>query len=947
MAGGTISGGTADTAGGSVYVNTGSLTVNSGFITGGTAPIGGSVYNEAGTLTVAGGTISGGTADTAGGSIYLNGGTLDVTGGTISGGTAPDGGNVYVNGGTLTVDGGTITGGTANGAYNSGRHYINGGGNICVASDDFAKAYIKSGTVSNGIATNNGGGNILCIDKGTLSISGGTISGGKAGSLGGNILNGLSNNITISGGTISGGVSNTLGNKGFYYGDNITCASGTTTITGGTIESKGARDGQGILVAYAGTLILDGNAKVTNKAKTGNIFVSNHLSTKQTPKLKVNSTFEGEAGILWNTDYGYGDIVDSMGLSDGTYAGTVYLEKKDMDYPAVLATADNKLQVAGAKLNDAWCNDNAAAVDAAGVNDVIKLYTTDALNLKGATYVVDLNGKEVNITGTGNLTCFDTANLDFKTFGTATVDGPTLVNKVSTTQDGIRYYTVSDDNAHSFHALQAKVSSVSIRPSSAGVYYSCTWNCDSELLKMLEKDENTITYGVALRLDVMPTEDFKEDGSTLYTKVEGVFEPNVKRNSVLVDKILKAGEETNQARANRNICAVPYVQVNGETFVGTGVQYSLKTIVKDLLDQEDVYYSTNRVALENFYNTWETDMKDWGLSYIGQNPISDPADDNVLRFFLMGNSYTYYYVEELYALLAEAGYENAEIYNLYHSGSSLVDHVTWWEKDAAEYQLFKTDKTGRHEVEKEKDWTLDEALVTANWDYIGVQPTLTGLNIGYASAIGKSDEKMEEHLTAVFPYAETLMDHLYGYFPKATFLWQRSWGPEIDRISGNTKYTKESRDNYSKGLQRIQDYMTNVWDLDKPYDLIQVNCGAAWEEARALNDALETKLIPEKGGLCARLGAGNPNTYQPEGFEVVAGDDSGDGYHEGDIGGGQLLNAYVWYMTIMQTLDSDYDPAEDFKSDYVPVYGGGRFPLGDELVALLKNAAMSVFETAE
>ena len=926
-----VSGGNFYIAGGELKLNTGTPAIQNG-----TASNGGNIYMAAGTVTMDGGTISGGEATTAGGSVYVYSGELNVNGGTITGGKAPNGGNVYLYAGDLTLDGGTITKGTASIDVNAKQWYFNGGGNIYVGDSAAAEAYIVSGTVSDGTSTNNGGGNILCRGNGTLTVSGGTISGGKSGYPGANIMNAASANVTISGGTVFGGNGNTR-NRLAWDGDNVCAFGGTTTVSGGTIESDGKLQGNGVLAFYNAKIVLDGDATITTTGKAGNIYIAKQSGTAT---LQVNSTFTGEAGVSFDAEHGaaLGAIL-TLDSSTGAYTGTLYAE--DLDGAAIFATTDNKLQIAGVKLNDAWYQNNDTAVAAADSDDVIKLYTADDLQLQGAAYLVDLNGQSPTITGTGSVTCFDSANLDFVTFGTATVDGPTLVNTESTTQNGKLYYTLSEGKTHSFHVLEANVSSVSVRPASAGVYYGCAWNCDSTLLELLDID----SYGVALSLVQMPTADFTEEHHTLYTKVNGAFEPGNKRNSVLVNNVLKTTGNENQARAEMDIFAIPYVMVDGEIFMGTGVQYSFKDVV-GLMDREDLYFA-NREALENFYDRWNSVLESWDLSFIGQYPM-DPSEDGVLRFFLMGNSFTYYYVEELYTLLAEAGYENAEIYNLYHSGSGVLDHVTWWENNEAEYEFYLTTrgedgKYKRAYVNPDKKWwTLDEALVTANWDYIGIQPSTTGLDIGFASAIGKTDAEMEEHLAAAFPYFEKLLNHLYGYFPNATFMWQRAWGPEIGRVSGSTTYTKESRDRYSQGLQRIQDYMTNVWDLDKPYDLIQVNCGAAWDEARALNDALETKLIPEVGGLCARLGVVNTGTYPPgEGYT-----NPGDGYHEGDIGGGQLLNAYVWYMTIMQTLDSNYIP-DVSESEYVPIYGGGRFELSGEFVELLKNAAMSVFETAE
>ena len=68
--------------------------------------------------------------------------------------------------------------------------------------------------------------------------------------------------------------------------------------------------------------------------------------------------------------------------------------------------------------------------------------------------------------------------------------------------------------------------------------------------------------------------------------------------------------------------------------------------------------------------------------------------------------------------------------------------------------------------------------------------------------------------------------------------------------------------------------------------------------------------------LCARL-----NTTHDDGTPHA-----GDGSHDGDIGGGQFLNACVWFetMTGISCLDIDYIP--EYKTSAV---------IGDELMSLL------------
>ena len=59
-------------------------------------------------------------------------------------------------------------------------------------------------------------------------------------------------------------------------------------------------------------------------------------------------------------------------------------------------------------------------------------------------------------------------------------------------------------------------------------------------------------------------------------------------------------------------------------------------------------------------------------------PKNHPGNDNPLSILMVGNSFCYYYVEELYELLMEntpEGINEINIFNLYYSGCSLTQHV--------------------------------------------------------------------------------------------------------------------------------------------------------------------------------------------------------------------------------------------------------------------------------
>ena len=213
-------------------------------------------------------------------------------------------------------------------------------------------------------------------------------------------------------------------------------------------------------------------------------------------------------------------------------------------------------------------------------------------------------------------------------------------------------------------------------------------------------------------------------------------------------------------------------------------------------------------------------------------------------------------------------------------------------------------------------WNLEDALGEGNWDYISLQ--------GVTANGSYINDDLDVLKVEVAESAEPLLDRFHQRFPQAQLLWQRTWFFEIGRVASNGYvYTEEDGPKYNAGMQYVCDYMCNEFDKDKEYDLVMVNTGAAWTKARELN---ETANVLPYGGLCARLGKNSFGDGRGH---------SGDGYHDGDIGGGQLLNAYVWYMTI--TGDTDLSD-----STYKPLYHA-NYPLSDEFVAVLKEAAESVF----
>jgi hypothetical protein len=120
--------------------------MNGGIISGNTAnTYGGGIYIAGGTFAMNGGTIRANTSGLSGGGICVARGTVTMYNGTISGNQVSFfGGGIFVDNGTFTMYGGTISGNTASG----GTGY---GGGISVAGGTFGKLPLNSGGQNSGI----------------------------------------------------------------------------------------------------------------------------------------------------------------------------------------------------------------------------------------------------------------------------------------------------------------------------------------------------------------------------------------------------------------------------------------------------------------------------------------------------------------------------------------------------------------------------------------------------------------------------------------------------------------------------------------------------------------------------------------------------------------------------------------------------------------------------
>ena len=227
----------------------------------------------------------------------------------------------------------------------------------------------------------------------------------------------------------------------------------------------------------------------------------------------------------------------------------------------------------------------------------------------------------------------------------------------------------------------------------------------------------------------------------------------------------------------------------------------------------------------------------------------DPAEDDVMNVLMIGHSFCYYYVEELYGIAKAAGVD-MKVCNVYYSGCSLKQHWTWWKQNESNYQYFETDGNGRRKALDNTN--LLACLRRENWDVISFQRG----SKDYPSA---PKEDTYRHLGDLLNLVKT-------NFPKSTYYWHHAWAYQVGYDRNGFKM--ESAEQQAKSAA---DKKLISLEYARDFNLILIPSGDAWQYAR--QDSRVGDILCNRGS-------------------------KSDNYHDGDEGGGQYLNACVWFEVL-------------------------------------------------
>ena len=600
---GYFKGGTAKTAG-TLYIGANcKVKINGGHFTGGSAVesggninVVGTTSNNAGTILISGATITDGHSDANAGNMqityykevnvvnsYIARGDADTYAGNI---------NLFSNSTFMKYEDCIIADGTA-GTY---------GGNL-YASNTTTTARFTNCMIVGGYAAQRGGN--LSIHHGRVEFAGGAIASGVSAENGGNIYASVGNHESGSGHYLSldGGVQITGGSA--KKGGNLFC-SGIVNLQNAFLHGGKANESGSDIYLTKGSLR---TALTFGENATGHVsmYVAEALMGDPVYGSSIDGTVATVLNIQVELEGEYGQL--QLGVMNGKLA-----------VPSVILVGNGTVL--------GYSNVMDAVADCKQ-GQYVKLYTDATMNLDGDV-TVDLNGHTVAVTGTGTFYGMDS-------MGTGKVCWAEGIHvaEVSAAPDGKTYIGVTEGTESTYHVLDMAITGVAIRPSASGIYYTDTWSCD-DVLK-----DHIASYGVAVDTVAVPNSDFMTNGNSLYTSFEPeTLTSGANKTGAIISNILSKDRsaEINSVYGKMPIFAASYIKLkSGTTIMSSGVGYSLYDVMCMV---EQNAYADNQGKLEDFYNTWKTDIEDWEFKYLNAGEEYKVLDGKKVLF--VGDSFLFY-----------------------------------------------------------------------------------------------------------------------------------------------------------------------------------------------------------------------------------------------------------------------------------------------------------------
>lgn len=248
--------------------------------------------------------------------------------------------------------------------------------------------------------------------------------------------------------------------------------------------------------------------------------------------------------------------------------------------------------------------------------------------------------------------------------------------------------------------------------------------------------------------------------------------------------------------------------------------------------------------------------------------------DGVRNILMIGNSFCQRYLHELYGM-AEAVGIRCRITSVVAGACTLEQHWRWCRDGERHYLVITRDAEGYRTAE---GLGLDDALALADWDAISYQDGEHYYRL----------EGLEAARAHTEPNLGNLVDYVRGRFPRASHWFHQVWAYQVGYDRPEKSPFKVPDAEAQAVMHR--DLRTLTLEACEAHGLGRIPGGDAWALARADARVGDTLCIS-------------------------------DCEHDGDVGGGQYLNACVWFETLFgrSCVGNAFRPAYELAEEKITV----------------------------
>lgn len=323
------------------------------------------------------------------------------------------------------------------------------------------------------------------------------------------------------------------------------------------------------------------------------------------------------------TAIGKAAFSDCAALSDVYYAGTAEQWEQ-------ISVRSNNESLSGAALHllgqadtDQGCL--ADAVENTTEGDTLTLQQDAAEDVTVSKNIcIDLNGFDI----TGTVTVVDGCCLsvmDRQTDDYAVEDGNGY-GKIAAFTGNIQpqsgYMMVTEADGISFHRVDMAVTSMTLRPECAGVYYTGSFFADEVAAQNIDQ------FGIALRIEQAPDACYMKTSSA-YSRYNDFVagEQGSTATGTLLKNVMQTGNAAavNEQQSKLKIWGCPYILTDdGQYLFGETVSRSLMDQVQAADAMWKTLTAAQKSAVKTMYNAYSGVMENWYLPNMNNTDIDVP-----------------------------------------------------------------------------------------------------------------------------------------------------------------------------------------------------------------------------------------------------------------------------------------------------------------------------------